>query len=560
MQHRRPGAGCPLCPVSGPAWDWDDPATHGQQHRDAEALWEAWDGRPGWPSRVVQAAARIGVACTAQQARQHFSGHGVEQPHLSEAMDRERWLREAWSLSDRAQRIIDSVYRSRLLTTQQITQIFYRPGASNDASAQAMCWRDLPRLAQRHFLYRYYPNAEAAARRDAPPWFANQAVWLLGRRSVPFIEHRYATTVRPEHYTTMAAQVSVDLLIHDLRANGLYVALAHALQQRAGVLELPGGRDPLDWAAVPASVPPSNWYGVKHLRMGFHDRAEMIDREVMPDGFITLALARSGYGDGALPSCQLPFFVEYDHGSRTYGEVVDQLFTYDRLARSRAAGRRFPDLDVDGYAVPVVMVFSDRRRVDRARQRFLAHADAKRQRGRAPIFLVAEEDWLADPFADAIVHHAWDERGRGHGLLEVLLQASRRLIDRRAVLSQQVLTLDLTGAKPTPSGSYSPAEVQRQQERRRQEAEERRKEAERQMQRMLTHGTRAQQADAGSPAGRGAAPRPTPVRDAGSSTLPTIDRAAAGLPLDDLQLTGAPVIAPPVPAPRPSNPLHSPAR
>jgi hypothetical protein len=179
--------------------------------------------------------------------------------------------------------------------------------------------------------------------------------------------------------------------------------------------------------------------------------------------------------------------------------------------------------------------------VDRARERFLSHADAKHQRGRAPIFLVAEEDWLEDPFADGIVRHAWDERGRGYSLLEALLQASRRLIDRRAVLSQQVLTLDLAGAKPTPSGSYSPQEVQRQQERRRREAVERRKEAERQMTRMLTHGTRAQQQ---------APPPVPPTPPAARPSAPAVNRAAAGLPLDDLQLTGAPA---PVPHRAPSN-------
>ena len=458
MAHRNPDADCPLCGVWGVAWDWEDPSSYGRQHEHAEALWAQWDGRRDWPARVAAAAASFGVACTEQQARVHFARHQVEQPHLSEALDRERWLAEAQGLSPRSLQVIDCLYRVRLATTRQLTEVFFRAGAKTWESAHTMARQELPALARRHFIYRYFPSVEAAGRRDAPHRFSQHAVWLLGRRSVPFIEHRYGVTVRPEHYTTMASQVSVDPLIHDLRANGLYVALARAIHRRGGVLELPGRGVADEVVKAPAWVLPSNWYSVKHLRMGFHDRAEMIDREIMPDGFATISLGRGSFRDGALPSTQLPFFLEYDHGSRTYGEVIEQLFTYDRLARSQAAGKRFPDLAVAGYAVPVVMVFSSRRRVLEAHKRFVAHARAKRIRGHAPIFLVAEDDWAADPFADGQVLHVWSDGERRHGLLEALLGASRKLIDRRALLAQQTLRLDLQGAKPTPQGSYSEAE------------------------------------------------------------------------------------------------------
>ena len=408
-------------------------------------------------------AAELGVACTASQAKAHFRDHWVEQPHHSAPMDRENWLAEAMSLSPRALDILDAVYRMRLLSAGQIADLFYRGSAKTDASAQNMARRDLTALAQRHLLYRWYPSPQAVGRRDAPSRFAHQTVYLLGRRALPLIEHRYGVALRPEHYTTMASQVAVDLVIHDLRANGLYVAMQRAIQQRKGVLELPGGT--LDEPVrAPAFLVPANWYGVKHVRLGFHDRAEMLDREVMPDAFMTLSVGRSGYGPGALPSSQLPFFVEYDHGSRTYGEVIEQLFTYDAVARAEAAGKRFPDLAVPGYAVPAIMVFSSRHRVLEAHKRFLAHIRAKRITGNAPIFLTAEEDWLTDPFGPGQIVHAWGDPDRRYSLLEVLLQSSRRLIERRALLSQQELRLDLQGAKPVVQGAYSAAEIRKRAE------------------------------------------------------------------------------------------------
>ena len=77
-----------------------------------------------------------------------------------------------------------------------------------------------------------------------------------------------------------------------------------------------------------------------------------------------------GSGTG-LPSCQLPFFYEYDRGSKNTTDVARQLLSYHLLALSRKALERFPDLNVEGYAIPTLMVFSDRSRLRNTHKEFL---------------------------------------------------------------------------------------------------------------------------------------------------------------------------------------------
>jgi hypothetical protein len=472
---------------------------------------------------VVAVAAELGVICTEAEAQAHFKNHGVEQPHPSVPLDRGRSLAMALGLTERAQEIIDCVYRMRVLSTEQLIELFYRPGTVSERKPRERAWEELPRLAAEHLLYRYWPTSEVAKRRGAPERMVHSALWFLGRNAVPFIEDRWGVTVQPEHYTTMAAQVGQDMLIHDLRANGIYVRLARALRERGGVVEVPGQEQP-----VPASLEYRNWFaGGKHLTLGFHDPSRASAREIKPDGFFTLSLARSGYGEAALPSCQLPCFVEYDHGSRGYSEVVEQLLAYHRLAAARPEGRsvvsrRFPDLDVEGYAVPIIMVFSEPQRVVGAGKRFRALARDLHLKSGAPIFLCHEAGWLENPLG-AHVAYIWDEDPqRRFTLVDLLLRASGRLIESRRLLAQQRLRLDVRGARPTAVGSFSPEEVQRNRQRRQKEARER---AAARMRDLLGSGATSQETTAttttAKPQGGGLAP---PAADrAATATGPAAD-------------------------------------
>jgi hypothetical protein len=356
---------------------------------------------------------------------------------MSGSLQRERLLYETSKLPQRSQDIITAVYRHRVLSTEQIREIFFA-GGHTPAHARWMTNIELLALCARHFLYRLYPDERMAAKRDAPKNFAKQALWFLGKAAVPFIERSYDVTVWQDHYVQMAKEVSDVKLLHDLRANGIYVRLARAINTNNGLLDLPGREQ----AAV--ELLPGNWYGDKSLMLAFYNTRYRREDEIRADGFASLSVQRNQWGGEGhgLPSCQLPFFYEYDRGSKATTDVARQLLAYHMLARSRKANERFPDLNVDGYGIPVLMVFSTSTRLRNTHREFLRlAADEKLTRG-VPILLVSEEDWLRDPTADDICVLAWDRQAQARSFLDLLIRGSTPLVTARTLLASQTLVIN----------------------------------------------------------------------------------------------------------------------
>jgi len=440
MRHRRPSADCPLCPIWGIAWDAHDPSTHNQQHIYAERLWRAWNGGYGhyWEGNVCLAAAELGVECTPDQARTHFRFHRVEQPMLSGSLQRDKYLYEASLLPKHSQDIVTAVYRHRMLSTEQIREVFFAGGHTKD-HARWLANTVPIALASKHFLYRVYPDARMANKRDAPPYFAKQALWFLGKAAIPFIERAYGVTVWPDHYVQMAKEVSDVRLLHDLRANGIYVSLARALNASGGLVDV------LDGQQAAVELLSNNWYGDKSLMLAFYNARHLRHEEIRADGFASLSVQRNQWGGGdtaGLPSCQLPFFYEYDRGSKGTSDVARQLIAYHMLARSRKANERFPDLNVEGYGIPVLMVFSTAARLRNTHREFLRLAKEEGLERGIPILLVAEEDWSRNPLSSDICYLAWEQQLQGRSFLDLLIRGSAPLIASRAVLASQTLAIN----------------------------------------------------------------------------------------------------------------------
>jgi len=466
MLHRRPSPDCPLCPLWGIPWDSRDSATYNQQHIHAEKIWHAWDGGQGrhWARNVCEEALALGVTCTPEEARRHFHYHRVEQPALSGFLHREPLLYEALNLSPRAQAIIIAVYRHRVLTTDQICEIFFRAstyGAYNTArSALSKCQAELSALCARHFLYRLYPDEKISTKRDALPQMGKQTLWFLGKASLPFIEEKHpGITLWPDHYVQMAKEVSHVKIMHDLRANGIYTRLQRALRESKGLVQFQG--------QAPAAVElrPENWYGDKSLAIAFYNVAHRLKGEVRADGLASLSVHRNtweldkGNGNGdkgkaeskrkasGLPSCQLPFFYEYDRASKHTVDVANQLLDFHWLAVSAQAQERFPELSAPGYAIPVIMVCSSETQLKNIHRVFRERAAEERLPTGAPIFLVSEKDWTQDPLADGICRVAWEDEESTHSFLDLILRASMPLIRTHKALASQTLTIDPKGAK-----------------------------------------------------------------------------------------------------------------
>jgi hypothetical protein len=495
MLNRRCSPRCPLHGVWGVAWDENDSATWGKQHIHAELLWSEVDGRKGWEKRVATQAAALGVTCTPDQARDHYVHHRVEQPMMT-GFNTKKALAEAAQLSPLAKEILVAVYRARFLALDQIVEAFfgdYHTSGGGKWKAKMI----LSALTRKHFLYRFYPDPEWPRIKDQPRQFHKQALFFLGRNAVPFIETAEGRSVSRNNYITRASEVHANPVvgkngklrpakrpyprfIHDYRCNQLWVAAHRTIREQQGLVRVPATLQPLVGTDLLAcDVPVNNWHGAKTVTMSFYDRFNQVEQEMQPDMLMSLNLPRSAWlNDNSLPSCQLPFFVEYDHGSRSYrgdlnkdGErevrtgVADQLLSYHRLAMLRKAGERFPDLNVKGYSVPVVMVFSNAARLKGIQKAFLEHAESQgfTDRG-APIFLVTEEDWLANPFQDGIITSAWRDDGQRYSLIELLVRASRQLIASRQLPAGKELGLNMDGAKRTVYAQARASATQRKRE------------------------------------------------------------------------------------------------
>jgi hypothetical protein len=460
MQHRRVEAGCPLCPLWGIPYDANDPSTHGRQHEHAALLWEAWRGEVRSAREVIRVAAEIGVdGVTEQQVIRHFTRHQVEQPAPLGNLRRQAALPQALALPARQRALIDAVYRGRVLSTLQLSALFYEQPDGSAWKARQRCREDLAALARDHFLYRYYPSAETRSRyRDE----AGETLWLLGRSAIPWVERRYDVTLRSDQVTMLARQVRTGKLAHDLTANDLYVELHRACENGATLALATSGIE------GQVAVDPRNWFGPGPLGLGYYDQHSYSTQTKYPDGFcafsITLPRAARRLPELAAPnsavsdSMLLPLFLEYDRDTRDDGDVAGQLMAYHYLASSPAVGERFPQLSVDGYQIPVLMVFKQASKIAKVRSKFLARAREENTPHRTPILVCSEDDLraaCAEARLDAaIATSIWDAAGeRPLPLLPALVRASQRLTQSRRVHARSALRVNLRGARRLPDGA-----------------------------------------------------------------------------------------------------------
>lgn len=440
MEHRRPDPGCPLCGLWGLPYKAASPNSWGRQHEHAEALWNECDGRADWAERVCWAAKQAGADCTSAQARRHFGYHRPEQPAPSGKLDRRKARAAAAELSPLGQQILTALYRTRMLSRSQILELFF--GERPKASARTLATKELHRLIHGHLAYRFYPETRWASGPGMPAGLKNEVFYLFGRNGQPFIEDRFELKVWPDSYTTMASQVGKRPFLHDSRANEVYVAFCRALRRRGNQLQLPNGE------MSRAFSKPENWYGARMIGMNLWSRRLMEELKMRPDGFASLSLERSGYEDDSLPSSQLPFFYEFDNQSKQAHVVAEQMLAYHHLALSGETGRRFPDLAVEGYAVPMVMIFRGRGRVEEIARSFRRRAQKDGYRdGGVPIFLTTDVEWMKDPFAPGILRHAWEAESAPLSLLEALIRSSARLLEARTLTASQTLELDTKSAR-----------------------------------------------------------------------------------------------------------------
>jgi hypothetical protein len=468
MQHRSPDPGCPLCPISGPLVNPNDEKVIEIAHQDALRLWSIWDPKDPnkeWISKIIEVAKEMGITVNEKQVEEHFSEkHRIEQPALPGQILNESFMEITREILPREEKLLHAMYRHRVLTAPQIAEVFYRKNGKNAQAAKKKAQGDLKNLAQKHLLFRYFPSKEDIALKARPPQFAKLGLWYLGKRAVPYIMEEYGLNFHPP-YANGAITVSNDTMMHDIRASDVFVSLARAINNNEGKVDT-------EWGKITLSYDEDNWYGPgpRSLSLGFQDPTTLFWTRIKPDGFATLSIQRSR----KLKKSLLPFWVEYDRGTKSVKDVAEQLFAYHLLALSGAAGARFPDLQAEGYAIPVLIVFYDKKQMNAVQKRLSEIAQDIGVSSGAPIALALDADWRKDPFAEGVVKDAWS--GKEMSFLSYLVRASQALHEQRALTPGQVLNLDPSGAPYRAEGALSEsgkAEGREAIERKREEEEER---------------------------------------------------------------------------------------
>lgn len=431
--------------------------------------------------RVVDVARELGITVSPQQVVTHYGRHRPEQPAFTGG-DRMSLILQANELTHRQRNLLLGLARRRVMTMSQIIDVFYADTSADYGKRQAR--RNLGYLMHQGFIYRYFADTSDARavepkatvkpenekhitkktrgeqmREGLGIHVATQPFYFLGKAAVPFVEEATGTTLyEGVDYMQSATQTGQASLPHDIRANELYCSLVRSLRAKSNVVRF--GKHYQEAHVLDADGAPSNWYGPRALPLYYYDRTQLVDDEIRPDGLIALDLPKSPYRDGG-PSTQVPFFVEFDRGSRKMPEVRQQLLAYHRMSLAGAAGKRFPQLAAPGYSVPVLMVFSDRTRMENVRRHLRRDAEAAGlvrlgNRG-APVLLAVENEWNADPFATGIIYDAWEIDGHGHDFLRLLTTVSRPLVAvsyERGLAPGRPLRVDPDGAKPKARGYF----------------------------------------------------------------------------------------------------------
>ncbi len=425
------GKDCSLCD----AWGKSVRNTNQRTTTFASKLWETWDttNQSYWQIAKICQAENVVVPSLALVKR-HFSHHNPEQPAPVTILKADSAYARLTATSARQQAIVSALYRLRVLGFEQIVQLFYSKSGRSLKKARDKARIDLMELARLHFIYRF-STPEHDDLKDMGP-----TIWFLGRNAVPWIAKQYDRKVRPDQYITTADQVGLELLPHDLGGHRLWLALAKNAPQATLSDQWP--------AAVYLSA--ENWYGPKHLRLEYWENTTMKPRAAIPDGFATLSIelsptivAQTWQQTPLRQTMLLPFFYEYDRGGREAREVAEQLLQYHTLALSKAIPGRFPELNVQGYTVPVLMVFRYERRLQKIVEIFRARALELGLRGSTALLLTTEDEWRADPY-NAPLLWAWQESAR-QTLIPALLRSSHKLVARGNLWAESTLQVNPKG-------------------------------------------------------------------------------------------------------------------
>jgi Replication-relaxation len=362
---------------------------------------------------AVRAAQDAGLEeVTPALAKRHFPNHTYEQPAPVRRYKNEEMIEMGEALKAREKSIIMAVYRQRVLLSRQLTDLFFSPETSNDNSATKSAYRFLNELRFKHFLYQYRSRSRGNK---------TEVYYFLGRYSAPWIEQQEGRIIvaRESAYVTSHAQINEFMMEHDIKAADVFVKMRKQLYTNRNADNLVR----VNSERLPLHMNEQSWHGARSLSFVYHNPITNSEGRIIPDGFATISVK------GADVRSQLPFFYEWDSGSKVLDETVGQIVNYVGFALSGVISQRFPQLTARGYFPPVVWVTSSS---GRAHRLAVAAREALKRFGEAsiPMMLITDVETMSEhAFADGVWHVIHPHAAEGdRNLVELLVQGNERLL------------------------------------------------------------------------------------------------------------------------------------
>ena len=293
--------------------------------------------------------------------RNHIAYHKHEAPTPNKQVLSRQFDDLQLPAKDRALLLL--IGRARRVTSEQVGRVFHnRPGRTEQQVRRA-AQLQLRKLERDNLMSRV-PYVARAPKQPDDKRVNRHSVYILAKGGQLLLGPDCALS-KPEDIKWQHR--------HDLSLTDVLLKLHEGDTAVIGTQEVKVGLQLANcWTARPLDM------AVRyrsHIANETHYAA--VDTFIRPDGFAALSV--SSDSDSVLSSFLLPLFIELDTGSQEPTVVGQQIANYVQLAVSGAVGKRFPDLAVDGYSPPMVMVF------DRAENRWLSIASRRRQAVRLPL-------------------------------------------------------------------------------------------------------------------------------------------------------------------------------
>lgn len=378
-----------------------------------QEVWYAYQEHKNYEGPLTKAR-ELGVETNFEEVKQHFKHHNILQPPPKGYLRKDEALAKALKLPLRLQNILKLVAKVPALSGTQLAEMFYWNGTPGQlTAARNACYRDLKRLVQDDYLYRFYPNFSANAS-DTQRSKERLSIYFLGRNATPLVANA-KIEVGKKDWIGHPRQLESSHLVLQKNDASQVVSMLSRQMKSAESLAIHANFQNVEFKF---SMNPENWFGPFQTQTRFH--APTGSTLLRPDGLAAVGLEAVGKPMQLLA----PFYYEYDDTTRTPYSSANRLLAFVEYYRSGEFSKQF---DLPGFFPPILIVCKD---AQRSQALTRAAKTAARKQGmvdRLPLMIITDKQTAE---RHALLGSCWrsvwgDEKK--YTLIEALLRSSRPL-------------------------------------------------------------------------------------------------------------------------------------